>query len=107
MPSRTLEDRVAELTKITATLQTQVDSLDGAVGGIDSDVAELHRAISELKTNCAVLNEQINEFKAWRQALGPIGDLRIDIALHKRDLDELNKWKEETKKEKQEWDRKV
>ena len=61
MPSRTLEDKVEELTKLGATLSERLDNLRAEVKGLD---------LGGLATRLALLEKELQELKKGRRSGG-------------------------------------
>jgi chromosome segregation ATPase len=100
MPSRTLEDKVEDLTKLAATLTEQVGNLQKEIKSISIDGAALGRGMADLRTNVALLERQSAEWKFIKDQLEILAALKITIALIEQNVEELKKTKEE-------WSRRV
>ena len=102
MPSRTLEDKVEELTKLTASLDTSGTLLRAEFKGSAAHHAQTDKALADFQTSVALLGQQIAELNAWRAQLRFLDDMRVEVAVHRRDLDELRQWREEGRKKQEE-----
>ena len=83
MASRTLGDRVEDLTKLCATFAEQLKAINGAFSVSTDENAETARAVVELKTTVALLNRQLVELAPLKDSLGTLGDFKTEIALSK------------------------
>src|SRR5438552_3996058 len=95
MPSRTLEDKVEELGKVSSALTEQVGTLLHAVQGLTVARSETAKELAELKTHVAVLAKEIDELKRLKEQVGALADLKINVAVLERMVDDLKKAKEE------------
>ena len=66
MPSRTLEDKVEDLTKLTSRLDRGVTALEGDVKALAAHQAETDKSLADLKTTVALLAQQVQELKNWK-----------------------------------------
>lgn len=107
MPSRTLEDKVEELTKVTSITATRVDGFEDDLARLISEHAETARSVAELKTSVTLLSEQVADLKVWKEA-GVLAReaIKVEIALVKKEVEDLKHWRDETKKQQEEWRRK-
>jgi len=107
MPSRTLEDKVDDLTKLVATLTQQVRTLEAQLDGITTERADLAREVGANGRSLAVLEQQLKELRGWKDGFGSVDELKVEQALTRHDLEELKKWQEEIKKQTDEWSRRI
>ncbi len=107
MPSRTLEDKVDDLTKLVATLTQQVRTLEAQLDGITTERADLAREVGANGRSLAVLEQQLKELRGWKDGFGSVDQLKVEQALARHDLEELKKWQEEIKKQTDEWSRRI
>src|SRR5260370_40250065 len=95
MPSRTLEDKVEELTKLAATHAQQLQGLQEALKGNVAEHSATARALGELKNSAVRLEQQFTELSHWKAELGSLTELQIDVTVLRRDVDKLEKAKAE------------
>lgn len=95
MPSRTLEDKVEELTKLAATHAQQLQGLQEALKGSVAEHSTAAKALGELKNTAVRLEQQIAELVRWKAELGSLTDLRTEVTVLRREVDKLEKAKEE------------
>ncbi len=95
MEGKTPTEKVHTLEKIVTTLTEQVKALDGDFKG---QLAEIHRTthgLMELKNGVVRLEEQIGELQRWKLELAALANLKTDVAVLKRDVEKLEKVKDE------------
>jgi hypothetical protein len=95
MPSRTLEDKVEDLTKLVATHAQLLQTLQEALKGTVSEHSETGKVLSDLRTCAVRLEQQIAELSRWKAEVGSLSDLRTETAILRRDVDRLEQAKEE------------
>ena len=95
MPSRTLEDKVEELLKLTTALDEQVDRAQKDIKDVGTEQANLSQEVASLKTRMALLERQAMEWGHIKEEVATLRDLKIPIALLERAVDELTRTKEE------------
>jgi chromosome segregation ATPase len=107
MPSKTLEDRVDDLTKLAHGIAEQVRALAGQLGGVSTEKAELAREVTNIGKNIAILEQQLKDLRAWKDGFGTIDQVKIGHALLQKEVDALKKWQEEVKQQKSEISRRL
>ncbi len=107
MPSRTLEDQVEELTKLTAALSTNVQNLQREIQDVAAGVVETDKALADLKTMVALLAQQVEELKNWKNQLQFLDEQKGEVALLRREVTELKTWREGWQRQREEWSRKL
>ncbi|SRR6266536_1895831 len=107
MPSRTLEDQVEELTKLTAALSTNVQNLQREIQDVAAGVVETDKALADLKTMVALLAQQVEELKNWKNQLQFLDEQKVEVALLRREVTELKTWREGWQRQREEWSRKL
>jgi hypothetical protein len=95
MPSRTLEDKVEDLTKLTAAHTEQLQNLRESLKDAGANHTKTANALNDLKNVVVRLEQQLVELNKWKEELGFLTDLRTDVAILRRDVDKLEKTKEE------------
>jgi hypothetical protein len=103
MPSRTNEDRIDDLTKLVAGHVEQFRALDGQLSGIVAEKAELAREVGAYGKSLAVFEQQLKDLRGWRDSFGTIDQLRVDLALVRKEIGELKTWQDDVKKKSGEW----
>jgi len=94
MPSRTLENKVEDLSKLAATLTEQVGNLQKEIKGSVTAQAETAKVLAAFRTDIALLGQQSAELKNLKEQLGALADLKISIALLERAVEELKRAKD-------------
>ncbi len=107
MPSKTLEDKVDDLTRVMASLEQQVQALKGQFDGINSEKGDLVREVASSGRLLAVIEQQLKDLRGWKDGFGSIDQLKIDLAVARNELDDLKMWQGEVKKQKDEWGRRL
>jgi len=57
--------------------------------------ARTDKALADLNTSLALLGQQIAELNAWKAQLRFLDDVRVEVAVQRRDLDEMRQWRQE------------
>ena len=107
MPSKTLEDKVDDLTKLVSGHVEQFRALDGQLSGIVAEKAELAKELAAFGRSLVIIEQQTKDLRGWKEGFGTIDQLKIDIALLRKEIEELKKWEEDVKKQKDEWGRRL
>ncbi len=107
MPSRTLEDKVDDLTKLVATLTQQVRTLEDQLNGTVTERADLAREVGSNGRSLAVFEQQLKELRGWKDGFGSVDQLKIEQALIRHELNEFKKWQDEIKKQDDETGRRI
>lgn len=100
MASRTLEDKVEELTKLAATHEQQLKTLHAQISLTGDQHSALDRMFRELEKSSAIVTEKINELKLVKESLV---ELKTENALLKEHVGQLKKWQDEEKKRQADW----
>jgi len=95
MPSRTLEDKVEELTKLAATHAQQLQGLQETVRAAAAEHSETARALAEVKTTTVRQEQHLAELNRLKGEIGSLADLNTEMKILRRDVDKLEKMKEE------------
>lgn len=95
MPSRTLEDKVEELTKLTAAHREQIGNARERIQEIIAQQAGITQGLAELKTEVALLRQQFGEVKQLKEQLEALSSLKVNVAILERTVEELKQTKEE------------
>ncbi len=107
MPSRTNEDKIEELTKFAASVNQQIQALDGQLKGFVGDKAEIGKEISAVGKTLVVLEQQLKDLRIWKESFGSIDQVKIENALLRKELEDLKKWRDEVKAKKDEWGKRL
>ena len=102
-----MEDKVDDLTKLASGLVEQMRAFEGRLEGSASHQAEVSREIGSFGKSLAVIEQQLKDLRSWKDGFGSVDQLKIDLALLRKELDELKRWQEEVKKQKDEWGRRL
>jgi hypothetical protein len=92
---RTQGDKIDEALVIVNTLTVRLDSMSRDLESITAAHSQTTKAVGEVGPAIAVSRQQIDELNRWKSDLGPIADLKSEIALLRRDIDELRKTRDE------------
>lgn len=65
-PSRTLVDKVEDLTKLAATHEERLGALDAALESMATNWGTIKETLGEMKINAALLQREIVEFTKWK-----------------------------------------
>ena len=107
MPSKTNEDKIDELTKLVSGHVEQFRALDGQLSGIVAEKGDLAKEVAAFGKALAVFEQQLKDLRGWKEGFGTIDQLKIDLALLRKEIEELKKWQEEVKKQKDEWGKRL
>lgn len=107
MPSKTNEDKIDELTKIVSELVAQFRALDGQLAGMVAEKGELSKEVASFGKLLAVLDQQIKDLRGWKDSFGSFDQLKVELALVRKEIEDLKKWQEEVKKQKDEWGKRI
>jgi predicted nucleic acid-binding Zn-ribbon protein len=86
VPSRTLEDKVEELLKLTTVLREQVATAQEDIKDVGTEQANLNQEVANLKTRMALLEGQAMEWGHIKEEVATLRDLKIPIALLDRSV---------------------
>jgi VIT1/CCC1 family predicted Fe2+/Mn2+ transporter len=95
VPSRTLEDKVDELSKLVAVLREQGTTNQTEIIELRGKQSETGKEVADLKTRMAVLERQAMEWGEIKEEIASLRDLKIPIAILERGVEELKRTKEE------------
>jgi hypothetical protein len=95
MEGKTPTEKINYLANALDILKERAKVLDAAFAVSDENQTRTNHALAELKVNVVRLEEQIAVLQRWKDELGLLTDLRTDVAIVKRDVDKLEKVKEE------------
>jgi chromosome segregation ATPase len=107
MGGTTPTEKVHELSKIVATLSAGVDALRAELKGVAAEQSKSTDGLTHFKTNLAVLEQRLIELKSRNDSFGSLEDLKVKLALIGKDIEELKKWQEDARKQKDEWGRRL
>ena len=86
---RTQGEKIEEALVIVNTLTVRLDSVNRDLESIIAAHAQTLKSVGEVNTAVVVSKQQIDEFNRWKSDLGPIADLKSEMALLRRDLESL------------------
>lgn len=95
MPSRTLEDKVEELSKLVAALREQMTAIQTETTKLHARQGELGKEVAHLNTRMALMERQALEWGQIKEEMASLRDLKIPIAVLDRAVEELKRTKEE------------
>jgi ubiquinone biosynthesis protein UbiJ len=95
MEGKTPTEKVHSLASIVTTLSEQVKALDGNIKGQVAEHSRTVHGLGEVKTTVVRIEEQLGELQRWKVELAALANLKTDVALLKRDVEKLEKVKEE------------
>ena len=72
-----------------------LDALKRDIEVVTATHEQTSKNLGDVKTSVAVVGQQIDEVNRWKLELGPIADLKSEIAILKRDIEELKKTHDE------------
>lgn len=95
MPGKTQGDKIDEAFVIVDTIAVRLDSVNRDLESITAAHAQTLKTVGDVNTAVAVSKQQIDELNRWKADLGPIADLKSEMALLRRDIEELRKSRDE------------
>ena len=95
MEGKTPTEKVNYLSNLVSTLTEQVKALDADMKGQVAEHSRTAQALGDLKNAVVRLQEQMSELLRWKGEIGTLTTLQTDIAVLKRDVEKLEKVKEE------------
>ncbi len=94
MPSKTNEDKIDDLTKVVSGHVEQLRAVDGRLDVIVSEKTKLVREVAAFGKLLAVIEQQLKDLREWRDSFGTIDHLKVELALMRKETEELKKWQE-------------
>jgi hypothetical protein len=79
MPSKTLEDKVEDLTKLVAGHVEQFRALDGQLSGIVAEKGELAKELAVFGKSLVVIEQQTKDLRGWKEGFGTIDQLKVEL----------------------------
>jgi hypothetical protein len=92
MEGKTPTEKVYNLGNLVFTLVQQVQGLDVAVNRLMAEDSRAAQALGDVKMTVVRLEEQVGGLQRWK---GEMADLRTEVAILRREVDKLEKVKEE------------
>jgi hypothetical protein len=102
VPRRTNTEKIDEITVLCATLSARLDALLTEVRANANDQGETSNSLAAVKTQLAVVEVHVGGIAPLKAALETVTAIEREIALLKKDVEGLGKWKDELKKDKDE-----
>ena len=99
-----MEDKVDDLTKLVAGHVEQFHALDGQLSGIVAEKGELAKELAGFGKSLVVIEQQTKDLRGWKEGFGTIDQLKVDLALLRKENEDLKRWQEELKKQKKNGD---
>jgi hypothetical protein len=107
MPSKTNEDKIDDLTRLVSGHVEQLLAVDARLDVIVAEKSELAREVVAFGKLPAVFEQQLKDLRGWRESFGTIDQLKVDQALMRKETEELKKWQDEVKSQKDEWGKRI
>jgi len=95
MEGKTPTEKVQHAFNILSVLTEQVRGLDAELHKLADAQARTAEELAELKHTVIRLEGQAAEFQRWKADMAFIGDLKTEVAILRREVDKLEKVKEE------------
>jgi chromosome segregation ATPase len=95
MEGKTPTEKVHSLSILIASLTEQVKALTANLNELAADHSGTAQALGDLKITIARLTEQVGELQRWKGEMAVIADLRTEVTILRREVDKLEKVKEE------------
>jgi chromosome segregation ATPase len=95
MEGKTPTEKFNYLSNLLATLTEQVKVLDANRKDQVTEHARTAQALADLKNSVVRSEEQLAELQRWKVELGALASLRTDVAIVQRDVEKLEKVKDE------------
>lgn len=95
MPGRALGDKVEELQKAVVDLTKRADWAGSALEELSERQEQAAAGVAELKAAFVRTEYQLAELNRFKNELAALADLKTELAIQKRDLEELKKVREE------------
>jgi hypothetical protein len=110
-----LDEELKKLFGYVDALQVQLANLQAEVKASGPVLAETSKTVMEVKTSAILVGHQIKGLEELKAQLNAVSDLKTEIAVVKntdvgfvrRDVEQLQQWRDEVKKHGEEWSRKL
>jgi chromosome segregation ATPase len=96
MSGRTQGEKLDELGQFVATLTARLDSVQGEATDLTEKHDATRRELAALQTAVARVEQRLTEVDAIKAELAALGEQKVEIALLKRDVEELKKARDES-----------
>ncbi|MBI1918518.1 MAG: hypothetical protein HYS12_27820 [Planctomycetes bacterium] len=81
MARKTLTATVEELSDLVTSLAEQVGSLRQEVEAFRTELGKAADSLAEVRTAFDTLRHQLSELKGWKDSVGPLDEVKINIGL--------------------------
>ena len=95
MEGKTPTEKVHSLSNVVVSFTEQVKALAANIDKLTADHSGTVQAVGDLKITVARLAEQLGELQRWKGEMAVVADLRTEVAILRREVDKLEKVKEE------------
>ena len=102
MPARTNSDKISELEKFVERLTERLDAARNRINELTTTHATTQGAVADLRRELALLNQRVEKDLALSKS-----EHDKELALLRREIAELARWKDDQKKHKDELERRV
>lgn len=92
MEGKTPTEKMHSLSNTVTSHAERLQSLDASVARLEGELARSNQALAESRHTIIRLEEQLAEFQRWKAETTP---LKTEVAVLRRDVDKLEKVKEE------------
>lgn len=86
---------LAEFAPALATLSTRLDSVERSIHDLSRGQTDGNATHESLHREVVALREQIEGLNRWKAEIGSLVEIKTDMAVVKRDVDELRKIKDQ------------
>jgi hypothetical protein len=84
----------SELAGTIATLGQRLDAIESTIGELGQRHGTTAVEVTEATKQCAVIKEKIEAINKWKDEIGSLNDMKVQLAVVRRDVDELRKSKD-------------
>ncbi|HEV3387211.1 MAG TPA: hypothetical protein VG097_20495 [Gemmata sp.] len=95
MEGKTPTEKINSLANVVTTLSEQLKALDEDVKGQIAEHSRTAQALVELKNTVVRIEEHVGELQQLKLELAALANLKTEFAVLKRDVEKLEKVKEE------------
>ena len=95
MEGKTPTEKIHNLATLLTSLSEQVQGLVPSLEGLRTEHSRTAQAVVGVQTTLARLGEQVAELQRWKGEMAIISDLKTEVAVLRREVDKLERVKEE------------